>query len=96
VVKTSRVDSDFDWAWLRFSEAASTLEELVVIDGRQLRLNGREIVTGAGAVGHLAARRVGERWDVTEAGGGRLQLTARHELWASGREESSALLGSST
>jgi hypothetical protein len=77
-VKTSAVASDFDWAWLRFSEAAGALEEFVVIGGLRLRLDGREVVAGDDATGnisHLSARRDGERWDVTEARGGRFKFT---------------------
>jgi Heparinase II/III-like protein/Heparinase II/III N-terminus len=61
--KTPRVESDFDWAWLRFSEETDSLEEFVVVGGRRLALGGEEVAAAAGARGEIIeyhCGRVGE------------------------------------
>jgi hypothetical protein len=47
VLKTRRVESDFDWAWLRFSEETGAPEEFVVVGGRRLLLDGEEVAAAA-------------------------------------------------
>jgi hypothetical protein len=63
--RAARVESECEWAWLRFSPTADTLEEFVVVGGGGLRVDGRDVVDAAargGHVEHLAARREGGRW----------------------------------
>jgi hypothetical protein len=56
-VRASGFASDFDWAWLRFSEATGALDEFVVVGGMGLTLNGRQVVgSDGGRIGHLASR----------------------------------------
>lgn len=94
-VKTSRVVSDFEWAWLRFSEATGALAEFVVIGGRELSLNGRHIVKSVGStghIGHLAARRDGEQWKVVETdGSSQFTLPVRHDPFAAVLDDSDLL-----
>jgi hypothetical protein len=55
-VRAARVSSDFDWAWLRFAEGSDALEEYVVIGGRRLRVDGRDVFNHDGRVDYLSAR----------------------------------------
>jgi hypothetical protein len=65
-VSTTNFVSDFAWTWARFAGERSEPDELVLIDGRQLAINGEKIVwaRGTGRIGHLHARRVDEVWQV--------------------------------
>jgi hypothetical protein len=56
-----RVESDFDWAWLRFSAETETLEEFVVVGGRRLLLDGVEVfAAGDGGAVEYQSGRAGE------------------------------------
>ncbi len=60
-VETARMASDFDWTWARFSSAgASVLEELVLLGGQTLRLEGQEILKSRSRLNYLAASRKGD------------------------------------
>jgi len=64
-VETARIASDFDWTWARFSGAgASVPEELVLIGGQTLELEGQEILKSRQRLSYLAARRRGEDFRV--------------------------------
>ncbi|HEX8163309.1 MAG TPA: alginate lyase family protein [Pyrinomonadaceae bacterium] len=65
-IRAGRVTSDFEWAWLRFERAESSPRELVLLGGRRLSLDDREIVAAAGPVARLAARRRGDAWESDE------------------------------
>jgi hypothetical protein len=52
-VRAARVSSDFDWAWLRFAEDKGALEEFVVVGGRRLRVDGRDVVGREGRAGRV-------------------------------------------
>jgi hypothetical protein len=51
--------SDFQLAWLRFGVKSSSLEELVLIGGRRLVVNGQELINASQFINYLAGRRVG-------------------------------------
>jgi hypothetical protein len=55
-VRAARVSSDFDWAWLRFAEGSDALEEYVVVGGRRLRVDGRDVFNHDERVEYLSAR----------------------------------------
>ena len=59
-VRAAGVSSDFDWAWLSFSEAAGALEEFAVVGGSRLTLDGQEVVGHAGRIEYLSAPVEGE------------------------------------
>ena len=62
-IETARMASDFDWTWARFSSAgASVPEELVLIGGQTLELEGREVLKSERRINYLVATRVGDRF----------------------------------
>jgi hypothetical protein len=62
-VQTVHLVSDFKWAWARFPLTTTELpEELVVIDGRTLELNGTEILMSASPINYLVASRLGNKF----------------------------------
>jgi hypothetical protein len=64
-VETARLASDFAWTWARFSsENGNIPEELVLIGGSKLELEGREILSSARRIDYLVASRVGEQFRV--------------------------------
>ncbi|HEV7797514.1 MAG TPA: glycosyltransferase [Pyrinomonadaceae bacterium] len=72
-VETVRMVSDFNWNWARFPSGRNQMNqelfELLVIDGRRLELDGKEIVKSAKQVSHLMASRVGDRFRVETSEG---------------------------
>ena len=57
-IQTVRLVSDFSWTWARFSLGSSELPaELLVLDGRSLELDGREVLTSARPISYLVASR---------------------------------------
>ena len=73
-VSTSLVASDFEWSWLRFED--KDLTELVLLQGRELHLDGKEIVKAESPVGYLALRRTGEDLIVETSAGVSLTLAS--------------------
>jgi hypothetical protein len=63
-VETARLTSDFEWTWARFSRENNIPEELVLIGGSRLELEGREILSSARRIDYLVASRVGEQFRV--------------------------------
>lgn len=62
-VETVRSASNFNCTWARFSSVDAELpEELVVIDGNTLELDGIEILKSAHNVSYLAASRMGSKF----------------------------------
>ncbi len=61
LVETARLASDFKLAWARFSSDGETLEELVLIDGKNLRLDGQEILNLPTRASYIVARRAGDK-----------------------------------
>ena len=69
-VETERLGSDFEWTWARFGYSQqATPVELVLIGGRTLQLEGREILKSAKRIQFLVTSQIGEQLAVeTEAG----------------------------
>ena len=62
-METVRLASDFDVAWARFaSERARIPEELVLIGGQTLELEGRVLLRSTKRMNYLVASRVGDRF----------------------------------
>ena len=62
-VETARLASDFEWTWARFAgDHAQIPEELVVIGGQMLELEGKEILKSARRINYLVASRVGDQF----------------------------------
>ncbi len=60
-VETARMASDFDWTWARFSSAgASVPEELVLIGGQTLELEGTEVLKSERKINYLVATRMND------------------------------------
>jgi hypothetical protein len=58
IVEGERFVTDFEWAWARFSRSDERLLELVLIQGRQLSLDGQEILNLTEPVNYAFARPV--------------------------------------
>jgi len=69
-VETTRLASDFDVAWARFdAERSPSPEELVLIDGHRLELDGSVLLTSTKQMKYVAATRAGDRFRIeTEQG----------------------------
>ncbi len=66
--------SDFDWTWARFAANDATIpEEMILIGGHRLELEGREVLRSELRLDFLAATRVGEQF-LIETDDGVLQL----------------------
>ncbi len=63
-VSTTNFVSDFKWTWARFAGDGTEPEELVLIEGRQLEINGKKIVCARTKerIAHLWARSVDGEW----------------------------------
>lgn len=73
-VETARLASDFDWTWARFADENATVpEELVLIGGQQLQLEGKEVLRSGRRIKYLVARRVGDQFRI-ETDDGVLEL----------------------
>jgi hypothetical protein len=65
-IETARIASDFEWTWARFSREDALLpEELVLIGGQSVLLDGREIFKFGKRTSYLAAQRAGNQFHVT-------------------------------
>ena len=73
-VEMARLASDFDWTWARFADESATVpEELVLIGGQQLELEGKEVLRSGRRINYLVARRVGDQFRI-ETDDGVLEL----------------------
>ena len=64
-IETARLASDFEWTWARFSHADTPiLEELVLIGGRTLELQGRQVLQAGQHLKYVAARRIEDQFQV--------------------------------
>lgn len=68
MVESARLASDFEWAWARFALDGTELEELVLINGRRLLLDGQEVINAAEPVSYVVARRGGDQMLVEKDG----------------------------
>lgn len=60
MLESAQAVSDFEWAWMRLAPGGGAPEQLVLLGGSRLVLNGREIFSAAERVDYLAARLEGE------------------------------------
>ena len=73
-VEIARLASDFDWTWVRFSsEDGLVPEELVLIGGQALELQGKEVLRSRRRINYLVASRVGDQFRI-ETDDGALDL----------------------
>lgn len=64
-IETVRLASDFEWTWARFSQAdKSILEELVLISGRTLQIQGHQVLQAGQHLKYVTARRVEGQFQV--------------------------------
>ncbi len=62
-VEMARLSSDFEWTWARFSHSdAPVPEELVLIGGHSLELEGREILKSERRINFLVVSRFGDQF----------------------------------
>ena len=64
-VEMARLASDFEWTWVRFSdESAAVPDELVLIGGQRLELEGKEVLRSGRRINYLLASRVGDQFRI--------------------------------
>ncbi|HEY5883717.1 MAG TPA: heparinase II/III family protein [Pyrinomonadaceae bacterium] len=69
-IQTVHLVSDFNYTWARFPLSTTELpEELLVLDGRTLELNGKEILTSANLIDWLVASRLGNKFRLQTSDG---------------------------
>lgn len=69
-VETERLSSDFEWTWARFGNSQQAAPvELVLIGGRTLQLEGREILKSTKRIQFLVTSQIGEQLAVETAAG---------------------------
>jgi len=75
-VEMARLASDFEWTWARFADETATIpEELVLIGGQWLELEGKEVLRSGRRINYLVASRVGDQFRIeTDDGVLHLQL----------------------
>jgi hypothetical protein len=74
-VEMARLASDFAWTWARFSDETATVpDQLVLIDGHWLELEGREVLRSERRINYLVANRAGNQFRI-ETDEGALNLT---------------------
>jgi hypothetical protein len=57
--------SDFEWSWVRFADEMATIpDELVLIGGQWLELEGREVLRSGRRINYLVASRVGDQFRI--------------------------------
>ncbi len=64
-IETARLASDFEWTWARFTRDNPLVpEELVLISGKTLQLQGRQLLQADQHIEYLAARSIEGRFHV--------------------------------
>ena len=64
-VEMARMTADFDWTWARFADESATVpEELVLIGGQRLELEGKEVLRSGRRINYLVASRVGDQFRI--------------------------------
>jgi glycosyltransferase involved in cell wall biosynthesis len=62
-IQTVHLVSDFQWTWARFPLTTTELpEELLLLDGRSLELNGKEILMSGSSINYLVASKLGNKF----------------------------------
>jgi len=60
LVETAQIASDFEWTWAKFSKEDETVpKELVLINGKNLRLQGKQLLCAGQEIRCLTAKREG-------------------------------------
>jgi len=74
-VEMARLASDFEWTWARFAdEGANVPDELVLVGGRRLELEGKEVLRSERRINYLVASRRGSHFRI-ETDEGVLELS---------------------
>jgi hypothetical protein len=64
-VEMARLASDFEWTWARFAaEDALVPEELLLIGGQMLELQGKEVLRSGRRIRYLVASRAGDQFRI--------------------------------
>ena len=64
-VEMARLASDFEWTWVRFADEGATVpDELVLIGGQRLELEGKEVLRSGRRINYLVASRVGDQFRI--------------------------------
>ena len=64
-VEMARLASDFEWTWARFSDEGATIpDELVLIGGQRLELEGKEVLRSGRRINYLVASRLGDQFRI--------------------------------
>ncbi len=64
-VEMARLAADFEWTWARFSRSDESIpDELVLIGGHSLELQGKEVLRSGRRINYLVATRVGEQFRI--------------------------------
>lgn len=70
LVETARLASDFEWVWARFSnEDEQAPDELVLIGGRTLHLDGKRILKSEKRISFLVASRIDDQFRLETSDG---------------------------
>lgn len=70
LVETARLTSDFEWAWARFSsENDEVPDELVLIGGRTLHLDGKMMLKSEKRISFLVASRIDDQFRLETSDG---------------------------
>ncbi len=78
------LDTDFELACVRLGGAGVGAEELILIGGRRLSLDGRAVFTSEARAAHVYARREADGWRVeaaAEARGADDSVTTKNYVW---------------
>ena len=72
----ARLASDFEWTWVRYADEGATVpEQLVLIGGQWLELNGKEVLKSRRSITYLIASRDGDQFRIeTDDGVLRMEL----------------------
>ncbi|HXM35377.1 MAG TPA: alginate lyase family protein [Pyrinomonadaceae bacterium] len=64
-VEMARLASDFEWTWARFAHEGATIpDELVLIGGQRLELEGKEVLRSGRRINYLVASRVRDHFRI--------------------------------
>lgn len=77
------LNTDFELACVRLVGAGREAEELILVDGHRLSLNGQTLFSSAARAAHVYARREGDAWRVEAAAEARAADTVptKHHVW---------------
>lgn len=74
-VETARLASDFEWTWARFGhEGATVPDELILLGGQQLELEGKAVLNSRERLEFLVAKRVGDQFLIEVNDGAEVEI----------------------